>query len=256
MTREQEKERLYDTIRVARGLRPADLVLKGGAVADLFTGRVVEADVAIFGETIAGLGGYHGADVVDCRGEVILPGFIDAHLHLESSFLTPRAFAEAAVGHGTTAVVADPHEIANVAGRLGIEYLLAASRGLPVDFYYMAPSCVPASRLETSAAEISAEDIERLLGEDGLLGLAEVMDVRAVLAGEEQALRKILAARGRTIDGHCPLLSGTDLCAYRAAGITSDHEVAAVAEASEKLRLGFHLMLRCGSGAPTLHLLP
>jgi adenine deaminase len=225
-------------------------------VVDLFTGQLRQVDVAVFAGRVVGLGAYEGRQVVDCQGEVILPGFIDGHIHLESSFLTPRAFAEAAISHGTTTVVIDPHEIANVAGLAGVRYLLQASNGLPLDFYFTASSCVPASSLETSAAVLSAEEVELLLQEKRVLGLAEVMDIPGVLAGSEEVLAKILVAEGKSIDGHCPLLSGKDLCAYRAAGMTSDHETTILAEGQEKLSLGFDLMLRYGSGAQNLDILP
>lgn len=241
---------------MARGLKPADLVLTGGLVADLFTGQLRQVDVAIFAGRIVGLGRYQGRKVIDCRGEVILPGLIDGHMHLESSFLTPRAFAEAAVPNGTTAVVIDPHEITNVAGLAGVHYLLQASANLPLDFYFTAPSCVPASSLETSAAVLSAEDTQLLMQEKRVLGLAEMMDVPGVLAGAEGVLAKVLATEGKVIDGHCPLLAGQDLCAYRAAGITSDHETTLLSEGKEKLGLGLHLMLRYGSGAQNLDILP
>jgi adenine deaminase len=225
-------------------------------VADLFQGQLRPVDVAILGDRIVGLGTYQGRTTIDCAGEVLLPGFIDGHIHLESSSLTPLAFAEAAVPHGTTTVMVDPHEIANVAGLRGIRYLLQASAHLPLAFCFTVPSCVPASSLETSAARLSAQDVVALLREPRVVGLAEMMNVPGVLSGAEEVLSKIVATGERVIDGHCPLLAGKDLCAYRAAGISSDHESSMVSEGQEKLSLGFHLMLRCGSAAHNLDLLP
>jgi len=241
--------RLRRLIAVARGERPADLVLRGGRVANVFTGELLREDVAIVGDRIAGLGRYNGRIVLDVAGGVIAPGLIEAHFHLESTMLTPAAFARAVAPRGTTTVVMDPHEIGNVAGVSGVRRLLAATRGLPLTFYCQAPSCVPASRMETTGGRIGSAGVRRLLDRQQVLGLAEMMDYPGVLAGEAGVLRKLVAATGAVIDGHAPGLSGRDLNAYLAAGPMSDHETTGPAEAREKLRRGVTLMLREASMA-------
>ncbi len=241
--------RLRRLIAVARGARPADLVLRGGRVANVFTGELLREDVAIAGDRIAGLGRYRGRIVLDVAGGVIAPGLIDAHFHLESTMLTPAAFARAVAPRGTTAVVVDPHEIGNVAGVTGVRRLLAATRGLPLTFHCQAPSCVPASPMETTGGRIGSAGVRRLLGRKQVLGLAEMMDYPGVLAGETDILRKLVAAAGAVIDGHAPGLTGRDLNAYLAAGPMSDHETTRPAEAREKLRRGVTLMLREASMA-------
>ncbi|MGE5851008.1 MAG: adenine deaminase [Candidatus Methylomirabilota bacterium] len=241
--------RLRRLIAVARGERPADLVLRGGRVANVFTGELLREDVAIVDDRIAGLGRYRSRMVLDVAGGVIAPGLIDAHFHLESTMLTPAAFARAVAPRGTTAVVVDPHEIGNVAGVTGVRRLLAATRGLPLTFHCQAPSCVPASRMETTGGRIGSAGVRRLLDRQQVLGLAEMMDYPGVLAGDADVLRKLVAAAGAVIDGHAPGLSGRDLNAYLAAGPMSDHETTRPAEAREKLRRGVTLMLREASMA-------
>jgi adenine deaminase len=236
-------------IAVARGERPADLTLRGGRVANVFTGELLREDVAIAGNRIAGLGRYTARVVEDVAGCVIAPGLMDAHLHLESTMLTPAAFARAVVPRGTTAVVMDPHEIGNVAGVAGIRWLLAATRDLPLTFHCQAPSCVPASRMETTGGRIGSSGVRQLLALRQVLGLAEMMDYPGLLAGEDEVLRKLAAAAGRVIDGHAPGLSGQALNAYLAAGPGSDHETTRPEEAREKLRRGVALMLRESSVA-------
>lgn len=241
--------RLRRLIAVARGERPADLTLRGGRVANVFTGELLREDVAIAGDRIAGLGRYAGRVVEDVTGCVIAPGLVDAHFHLESAMLTPAAFARAVVPRGTTAVVMDPHEIGNVAGVAGIRWLLAATRDLPLTFHCQAPSCVPSSRMETTGGRIGSTGVRQLMARRQVLGLAEVMDYRALLAGEEEVLRKLAAAAGTVIDGHAPGLAGRALNAYLAAGPASDHETTRPDEAREKLRRGVTLMLRESSVA-------
>jgi adenine deaminase len=238
-------------LRVARGEVPAELVLSGGRVANVYTGEWQETDVALFDGIIVGLGDYSGPRL-DVTGRYILPGFIDGHLHLESSMLTPRELARALLPLGTTTVVADPHEIANVWGAAGLEYLLSASEGLPVDFFFMLPSCVPASPLETSGARLEAGDLEKYRDHPRVLGLAEMMNFPGLVAGDPGLLAKLALFPQGPVDGHAPLLSGKPLNAYRLAGIGSDHECTCLAEAREKLRLGFYLMLREGSLAKNL----
>jgi adenine deaminase len=246
---ELDARELRRLIAVGRGDRPADLVLRGGRVANVFTGELLREDVAIVGDRIAGLGRYTGRVVEDVAGCVIAPGLMDAHLHLESTMLTPAAFARAVVPRGTTAVVMDPHEIGNVAGVAGIRWLLAATRDLPLTFHCQAPSCVPASRVETTGGRIDSRDVRQLLTLRRVLGLAEMMDYRGLLAGEAEVLRKLAAAAGTVIDGHAPGLSGRALNAYLAAGPGSDHETTRPGEAREKLRRGVALMLRESSVA-------
>jgi adenine deaminase len=243
--------KLSKRLRVALGEEPADLVLTGGRVANVYTGEWQETHVALCDGIIAGLGDYAGPrlPVTDCY---ILPGLIDGHLHLESSMLTPRELSRALLLLGTTTVVADPHEIANVWGTRGLDYLLSESEGLPVDFFFMLPSCVPATPLETSGASLTAPDLEPYLHHPRVLGLAEVMNFPGVLAGDPDLLAKIALFPQGPVDGHAPLLSGKALNAYRLAGIGSDHECTVLAEAQEKLRLGFYVMLREGSLAKNL----
>jgi adenine deaminase len=248
-------------IDVAKGDRPADLLLRGARVVNVFTGEVYPANIAIAGEWIAGVGqNYHaGKEILDLDGLFLIPGLINGHLHLESSLLSPGEYARLALPRGTTTVVLDPHEIANVLGVSGIHALMDVSRDLPLDFFFMAPSCVPATHLETSGASLSAKDIEKLLTESRILGLGEMMNFPGVLQGNPEVLRKIQAARKtqKPIDGHAPLLSGRSLNAYIASGIESDHECTRQEEAQEKLRLGMWLMIREGSAAKNLRdLLP
>jgi len=246
-----DEKRLQRRLRVARGDAPADLVLAGGLVANVYTGQWQKLDVALFDGIIAGLGDYEGPRM-ELQGGYLLPGFIDGHLHLESSMLTPRELARALLPLGTTSVVADPHEIANVWGVAGLDYLLAASRGLPLDFFFMLPSCVPASPLETAGAKLTAADLAGYRRHPRVLGLAEVMNFPGVVGGEAGLLQKLALFRQGPVDGHAPLLSGRGLNAYRLAGIGSDHECTRLAEAREKLALGFYLMLREGSLAKNL----
>jgi adenine deaminase len=248
---------LAHRIAVARGDEPADLVLKGGRVLSVFTGEYLDADVAIAGERVAGVGnGYEGREVFDAIGLTLLPGFIDGHMHIESTKLMVDEFARAALPHGTTTVVIDPHEIANVFGVEGIRALLAAARGVPLDFYVMVSSCVPASPFESSGATVGAADIAALLADEpNAIGVAEMMDFPGVVRGSEEAVAKVLAAGDRHIDGHAPGLTGRGLNAYLAAGVQSDHECATYEEALEKRRLGMWIMIREGSAARNLEAL-
>src|ERR671918_682779 len=251
-------ERLRRRISVARRSEPADLVLAGGRVLSVFTGELLEVDVAIVDGHVAGLGRYEGLESVDCSGLILLPGFIDGHMHIESTKLMVDQFARAVLPWGTTTVILDPHEIANVFGLRGVRALLRAAEGIPLDYFVMASSCVPASPFETSAETVTAEDIERFLAEEPrALGVAEMMNFPAVVAGEDDALAKLGVAErmDRHVDGHAPGLWGAELNAYLAAGVGSDHECTTLDEALEKRRLGMWVMIREGSAARNLEAL-
>lgn len=246
-----------ELIRVARGEVEADLVLKRARVVNVFSGDVYVSDVAIARSLIVGLGEYRARHEIDLGGRYLAPGLIDAHVHIESSMLSVPEFARAVVPHGTTTVIADPHEIANVMGLAGVRYILDTSKYNPLSVYVMAPSCVPATGLETAGSSLSAEDIEPLLADKWVIGLGEMMNCPGVLFCDEGVLAKIRAAGDKPIDGHAPGLAGKDLCAYVVAGVASDHECTTVEEAREKLRLGMHIMIREGSTARNLRdLLP
>lgn len=242
-------------IRVARGLEPADLVLSGGKVVNVFNGQVEELDLAIADGVVAGLGAYQGHERVDLGGCFVLPGLIEGHLHVESSLLCPAELARAVCPRGTSLIVADPHEIANVMGVAGVEAMLAGSRGLPVTFRYMAPSCVPATHLETAGAELNAEDLGRLAEHREVIGLAEMMNYPGLLMGDPEVLAKLAAFSKGIIDGHAPLVRGRDLDAYVAAGPDSDHECYQAEEAAEKLARGMWLMIREGTSAHNMEAL-
>ncbi|RMF73304.1 MAG: adenine deaminase, partial [Planctomycetota bacterium] len=239
-------------IDVAAGREPADIVLKNGKVVNVLSGEVLAADVAVVDGWIAGVGEYDGRENVDVRGQFVCPGLIDGHVHIESSLLSVPQFARLVSAHGTTAVVTDPHEIANVLGAEGIRYMLSASKYSPVHVYVMASSCVPASQFESSGAELTALDLEPLMADRWVLGLAEMMNYPGVVAGDPDCLEKIAQTGDRPVDGHCPGLGGRDLCAYVASGIRSDHECTTADEAHEKLRLGLRIMIREGSQARNL----
>jgi adenine deaminase len=240
-------------VRVARGQEPADLVVRGGRVVDVLGQRVHRADVAVVGDRIAAVGeGLAGREVVEARGRHVAPGFIDAHVHIESSLVAPGRFADAVLPHGTTTIVSDPHEIANVLGVAGVEWMLAASEGLDLSVLTMAPACVPASPLETAGARLTAEDLTGLLAaHPRVLGLAEMMNYPGVLAGDAGELAKLaaFARAGALVDGHAPGLRGADLQAYLAAGVVSDHECLTADEAREKVALGMTVFLREATNA-------
>ena len=235
---------------VARGDRPAELVLKGGRVFSVFTREWLEVDVAVVDGHVVGLGSYDGEEVVDARGAHVVPGFIDAHVHLESSKLMPDQLARAVVPRGPTTVVADPHEIANVLGVRGVRWLLDAVDDLPLDVFVMAPSCVPASPFESPQGPLTAEQIADLLEHSRVIGIAELMNYPGVVAGEAAELAKLKTADH--VDGHAPGLRGRALNAYAAAGIRSDHEATSAEEALEKRRAGMWIMLREASIARNL----
>jgi adenine deaminase len=239
-------------LAVARGDEPADLVVRGGRVLSVFTREWLEVDVAIADGYIAGLGEYEGSDELDASGRWVVPGFVDAHLHLESSKLLVDEFARLVLPFGTTTVVADPHEIANVLGTDGVHWLLDACDDLALDVYFMASSCVPASSFESPRRPLNEGDLEGLLRRRRVLGLAEMMNFPGVVAGDERELAKLGLDGARHVDGHAPGLLGKALNAYAAAGIRSDHEARTVEEGRERLRLGFWLLIREASGARNL----
>jgi adenine deaminase len=248
------EEDLARRLAVARGDEPADVVLSGGRVLSVFTGELLEADVAIAGQHVAGVGpGYEGAERVDVSDLILLPGFVEGHMHLESTKLTIDQFARAAVPWGTTTVVLDPHEIANVFGLDGVRAMLRSAVEVPLDVFVMVSSCVPASPFESNGATVTAEDIAAFLQEEpNAIGLAEMMDFPAVVAGQDDAIAKLRAVGDRHVDGHAPGLSGRALNAYLAAGVMSDHECTTYEEALEKRRLGMWIMIREGSAARNL----
>ena len=241
----------------ARGDEPADLVLAGGRVLSVFTKEWLDVDVAIVDGHVVGLGRYEGRERIDVSGAYLVPGFIDAHMHIESSKLMVDEFARAVLAHGTTAVVADPHEIANVLGTEGIEWLLDCCDGLPLEVFVMASSCVPASKFESPRRPFSTDDIESLLRRPRVIGIAEMMNFPGVIAGQDSELAKLTTGLTDHVDGHAPGVRGPALNAYLAAGIGSDHEATTFEEALEKRRLGMWVMLREASIARNLRdLLP
>ena len=247
---------LTNLIRTARGDTPADLVLRGGQVINVFSGELERIDIAIAGGRIAGLGpGYEAKEEVDLAGTLVAPGFIDAHVHVESSMCTTAQFARAVLPRGTTTVVTDPHEIANVHGLAGIRFMLHAARHTPLSVWVNVPSCVPATAMETSGAVLPAEDLLSLLDDPGVLGLAEMMNYPGVVLGDPGVLAKIDGFRGRPLDGHAPALTGQQLNAYIAAGIGSDHECTTVEEAAEKLARGLRILIREATNAHNLETL-
>ncbi|HZT17177.1 MAG TPA: adenine deaminase [Gaiellaceae bacterium] len=240
-------------IAVARGDEPADLVVRGGKVLSVFTREWLEVDVAVADGYVAGLGDYEGRETVDASGRWIVPGFVDAHMHLESSKLLVDELARLLLPFGTTAVVADPHEIANVLGTDGVHWLLDATAGLPLDVYFMASSCVPASSFESPRRALTTGDLDALLRRRRVLGLAEMMNFPGVVAGAPAELAKLALAEH--VDGHAPGVRGKALSAYAAAGIRSDHEASSLEEGRERLRAGMWLLIREGSAARNLYAL-
>lgn len=245
------KQRL---IAVAAGREKADLVLKNAKYLNVFSNEFLCGDIAVANGLIAGVGKYDGKTEIDVSGKLVLPGFIDAHIHLESSMVTPAEFAKAVVAHGTTTVITDPHEITNVMGIDGVEYMIQASQNLPIDIHFMMPSCVPATEIDESGAELDCKDIDLYLDNKKVLGLAEMMNYVGVINGDKNVLSKIVTSQAhhKKIDGHAPELSGNDLNAYIAAGVYSDHECSTFENALEKLRKGQFIMIREGTAAHNL----
>ncbi|WP_246010285.1 adenine deaminase [Bacillus yapensis] len=255
----QLKENLSKRIAVASGKEPADTVIKNGKIIDVFNGEISTGDIAIVDGVFVGIGEYEGRNVIDAAGRYISPTFIDGHVHIESSMLTPTEFAKVLLSHGVSTVIADPHEIANVSGENGIQYMLDDSENLPFDFYFMLPSCVPATQFEHSGATLEASDLQPFYQHPRVLGLAEVMNYPAVLAADTDMLTKISDAlkHGKRVDGHGAGLSPHDLNVYTSAHIRTDHESTTAEEAKERLRRGMYLMIREGTVAKDLkQLLP
>ena len=247
---------LARAIAQGRGAAPADLVLKGGRIFDLVTGALTASDVAICGDRIVGThGDYAGLREIDARGAIIVPGFIDTHLHVESSLVTPHEFDRLVLPHGVTTAICDPHEIANVLGLPGVQYFLDSARQTAMDLRVNLSSCVPATHLETSGARLEAGDLAPLMQDERVIGLAEFMNFPGVLAGDPQALAKLALFQNGHIDGHAPLLRGRNLNGYLAAGIRTDHETTTAEEALEKLSKGMHALIREGSVSKDLHAL-
>ncbi|MFP4180570.1 MAG: adenine deaminase [Spirochaetaceae bacterium] len=248
------KEVLSRRIEVATGRKNAELVLKNAKIVNVFSHEIIEGSLAIDRGVIVGTGAYTGEKEVDMMGRYLIPGLLDAHVHIESSLSTPGQFAKAVVPHGTTGLVADPHEIANVKGKEGIRFMIESSRHIPLKVRYMVPSCVPATDFEHTGAVLDSEAIEELMDEERVIGLGEVMDYPSLIHGSEELLKKLMTAhrRGRMIDGHGPMLLGRDLNAYAAAGIRSDHESSTLEEMRERLRAGMYCLIRQGSAAQNL----
>ena len=250
-----ERNQLERRISVASGNEPADTVIKNGKIIDVFNGEIIEADIAIVDGYFAGIGEYNGKNIIDANGSYVSPAFIDGHVHIESSTVTAREFAKVLLLHGVTTVIADPHEIANVAGAAGLQYMLDSTEDLAFDFYFMLPSCVPATAFEHSGAILMAEDLKPFYHHPRVLGLAEVMNYPAVLNADQDMMNKICDAQnlGKKIDGHAAGLKANDLNVYMSAGICTDHESTNAEEARERLRRGMYLMIRQGTVAKDLH---
>lgn len=251
------EDRIARAVDQGRGVAAADLVLKGGRFLDLTTGDLVASDVAICGDlVVATCGAFRGSREIDVRGRVIVPGFVDAHVHVESSLLAPQAFDRCVLPHGVTTAICDPHEIANVLGSAGLEYVLASAATTVMDLRVQLPSCVPATdHLETSGARLTAADLVRHAGHPKVLGLAEFMNFPGLFAHDPECLAKLAAFHGRPVDGHAPLMRGRDLDGYLAAGIRTDHEATSADEALEKVRKGMTVLIREGSVSKDLRAL-
>ncbi len=250
----QKKQRI---IAVAAGREKADLVFKNATYLNVFSNELSKGDIAVAEGLVVGMGEYSGIQEVDVSGKIVCPGLIDAHIHLESTLISPLEFAKAVLPHGTTTVITDPHEIANVMGTDGIEYMIEATEGLPVDVHFMLPSCVPATPLDESGAHLDWRAIDSFYEHGRVLGLAEMMNFVGVIAGDSEAIEKIVACQShhKKIDGHAPGVRGLDLNAYIAAGVYSDHECGELDDALEKLRKGEFIMIREGTAARNLNAL-
>ncbi len=238
---------LNQRLAVARGEAPAELLFKNARIVNVLSGEIHKGNVAVDDGRVIGFGDYKAHKTIDLRGAYLAPSLIDGHFHIESAQLTAPEFARAVVPHGTGAVVIDPHEYANVLGLDGIRYVLESTKNLPVDFFIMLPSCVPATHLETAGARITADDLRLMISDDRVAGVAELMNYPGVYLGTKSELAKIEVGKGKAIDGHAPGLRGKNLNAYALAGVRSDHESTELEEAREKLRVGMHILVREGS---------
>ena len=249
-------DNLYKVLPVARGDKPANLLLKNCRLVNVVTGEIIETNLAIQDTLIAAVGSEYTSarKIIDLEGKYAAPGLIDAHLHIESTLLFPPELARVLVVHGTTCVINDPHEIANVLGVEGVNLMLNAASGLPCDFFSTAPSCVPATDLETSGGKVTAKEVEKLLDHHRVVGLGEMMNYPGIINGEQEVLAKVASAhqKGKVVDGHAPGLSGKDLQAYLSAGISTDHECITAAEAAEKIQNGMKVIIRHGSASSSL----
>jgi len=248
---------VHQKLAIARGEQPAEMLFKNAKLVNVLSGEIYPANVAVDDGRVIGIGDYRAKKTIDLKGAYLAPGLIDGHFHVESSMLVAPEFARAVVPHGTGAVVIDPHEYANVLGLDGIRYVLESTKNLPLDFFIMLPSCVPATHLETAGAKLTADDLKLMIHDERIAGVAELMNFPGVFLGFKSELAKIEAGKGKCIDGHAPGLRGKNLNAYALAGVRSDHESTELDEAREKLRLGMHILLREGSTERNLeHLLP
>ena len=252
-----KKEELKKLIDTAAGRIPADVVIKNCKVVNVFSGKIVEGDIAISGDQIAGIGNYEGKEVVDAEGRYAAPGFIDSHIHIESSYVCPEEIGRLLVPHGGTTIIADPHEIVNVCGIRGLDYMMEAAEGTKLDIKYMLPSCVPATPFEHTGAVINAPEMEEPIKREGILGLGEFMNFPGVIGADDSVLDKLMIAKeeGKIIDGHGPAITGKDLNAYASARILADHECSTVEEMEDRLERGMYILLRQGSACHNLRTL-
>ncbi len=246
------KQYLKNLIRKARGLEDPELVLKNANIINVFTGEIIKSDVAVDDGVIVGIGDYNGVVEIDLHGAYLSPGFVDSHVHIESSMSSPSQFAKVIVPRGITTIIADPHEIANVKGLDGIRYIIDESKKSPLDVFIALPSCVPATSFENSGAILLAEDLATLLNEKSVICLGEMMDYPGVINADDKILDKLILAKDMVIDGHGPMITGKDLNAYIVAGVNTEHESSTLEEAEERLRLGMYILLREGSAARNL----
>lgn len=246
------KETLSNNIKIARGDKNSELVFKNANIINVFSGEIIKGNLAIDKGLIIGIGDYKGETEIDLEGKYLSPGFIDSHVHIESSMSSPSEFAKIIVPKGVTSIIADPHEIANVKGLDGIKYILEESKDIPLDVYVMLPSCVPSTDFESAGAVLEAKDLGTLIDEDGVLGLGELMNYPGVIAGDNRILDKLSLFKNHIIDGHGPIISGKDLNAYVVAGVKTEHECSTVEEVIDRIRLGMYVLIRQGSAARDL----
>lgn len=251
------KEHLRKLISVAAGQQKADTVIKNCSIINVFTGTISEGDIAICGEQIAGIGQYEGETEIDGTGKFAAPGFIDSHIHIESSYVSPEELGRLLVPHGTSTIIADPHEIVNVCGIRGLDYMMEAAKNTALDIKYMLPSCVPATPFENAGAIINAPEMEEPITRDNILGLGEFMNYPGIINADDTVLEKILLAKkeGKLIDGHCPVVSGNGLSAYTSVGIRNDHECTTIEEMQDRLERGMYVLMRQGSACHNLRTL-